>query len=269
MSNRIITTFQNLRRNGKKAFIAYLTAGYPTLEATEEITVALADAGVDIIELGIPFSDPMADGLTIQAASQRALENGVTLEQIFNTVSRIRKRTNLPLALMTYYNPVFHHGEENFIHRAKECGVDGLIIPDLPPEEAVSLRKKAQQAELATIFFLAPTTSRQRMPSICKASTGFIYYVSLTGVTGERQKLDESLWNNIRLAKKLTDQPICIGFGISTPEQVRQAGRLADGVIVGSAIIKEIERNAGRPDGTARVADFVRTLSMPLKEVST
>lgn len=267
MSNGIVNAFAQLRRTGKKAFIAYLTAGFPSVDATVDCAVQLAGAGADIIELGVPFSDPMADGLTIQAASQRALENGITLDQIFEVVHRIRQKSEVPLALMTYYNPVFHYGEERFVKQARAYGVDGLIIPDLPPEEAAGLCRAAQKVHMSVIFFLAPTTKPKRMPLICKASTGFIYYVSLTGVTGERQKLDEKLWTNLRQARKMTDQPVCIGFGISTPEQVRQAGRMADGVIVGSAIIKEMERHADQPDMPSRVADFVRTLKHALNEV--
>lgn len=260
--NRIDAKFSELRAAGKKAFIAYITAGDPDLEATKALVPALADAGADIIELGVPFSDPMADGPTIQAASYRALKQGVTVKSILAAVAELRKSCDVPIALMTYYNPVFHFGVREFVFEAANAGVDGVIIPDLPVEEADALREAAKSVDLATIFFLAPTTDKSRIPGIAEASTGFIYFVSVAGVTGERTQIPADITAKIRQAKKLTEKPVCVGFGISTPEQVRSLSEVADGVIVGSAIVKEIQKRSGEPGMVEQVAEFVRTLAM-------
>lgn len=267
MGNRITQEFTQLRCQGRKAFIAYITAGDPDLEATEKLVYALEEAGVDIIELGVPFSDPMADGPTIQAASQRALKHNVSLSDILRLVSSIRQRSQIPIALMTYYNPVYHMGDEKFVALCKSSGVDGVIIPDLPPEEAKILRSLALESELATVFFMAPTTTDERLKKIVQATTGFLYYVSLTGVTGARSSLSRSIASDLRRAKRLTDKPVCVGFGISTAEHVREAGRFADGVIVGSAIIKEIEKKIGQKDMVSHVARYVHGLVCALRKV--
>jgi tryptophan synthase alpha chain len=258
--NRLDQTFKQLKAQRKKAFIAFITAGDPNLATTEKLVLSFEQAGVDVIELGVPFSDPLADGPTIQAASQRALKHHVTLDKILGLVKRIRVKSQIPIALMTYYNPVFHYGEEKFVVRAVKAGVDGLIIPDLPPEEAAGLIKISRKHNCATVFFLSPTTTKERMTKIVQASTGFIYYVSLTGVTGARTSLPSSAIQNVRQAKKLTGKPICVGFGVSTPAQVKSMSRIADGVIVGSAIIKEIEKNHGKAKLISNVTQFVRTL---------
>ena len=263
--NRIDLKSKELKKRKKKAFIAFITAGDPDLRTTEQLVVAFEGAGVDIVELGVPFSDPLADGPTIQAASQRALKKHVNLENILAAVKRIRRRSEIPIALMTYYNPVFHYGEERFARKAKACGVDGLIVPDLPPEEGRSLIRAARQNGLATVFFLAPTTTRQRMKRIVNAATGFIYYVSLTGVTGARQELPASLTQQVRLAKRMTRKPVCVGFGVSTPAQVRQVAKVADGVIVGSAIVNAIAENKGKKQLVPNVGRFVRKLSQNLR----
>lgn len=263
--NRINSKFKVLKKENRKAFIAFITAGDPSLAVTEKLVSAFEQAGVDIVELGVPFSDPLADGPTIQASSQRALKRHVTLDQILDCAARIRKASKIPLALMTYYNPVFHYGEEKFVGRAKACGVDGLIIPDLPPEEAGTLLRWARQKEMAAIFFVAPTTTPQRMKKIAQASTGFVYYVSLTGVTGARKVLPETIVKQVKQVKRLTSKPVCVGFGISRPEHVRAVSRVADGVIVGSAIVREIEKNAGRKDIVPRVSKFVKRLVKVLK----
>lgn len=264
MFNRIDQKFKGLHRQKKKAFIAFITAGDPNLTATEKLVLAFEKNGVDIVELGIPFSDPMADGTTIQASSQRALRKHVTANDILDLVARIRKKSQIPIALMTYYNPVFHFGEEGFVKRARQKGVDGLIIPDLPPEEAGKLIKAAQRNNMATVFFLSPMTTDQRRKKIIQASSGFIYYVSLTGVTGARQRLVSTIAGDVKKAKRLTNKPICVGFGISTPSQVRQVGKFADGVIVGSAIINEmVKHKNNRP--IEHVSRFVSKLSKALK----
>jgi tryptophan synthase alpha chain len=258
--NRIDAKFNELRKARKKAFIAYITAGDPSLTKTVELVLALEQAGADIVELGVPFSDPLADGPTIQNASFRALKRGTTVPKILAAVKKIRKSSSIPLALMTYYNPVFHFGEEKFVAAAKEAGVDGLIIPDLPIEEAGKLCRAAKAKGLSMVFFLAPTTTKERMPRIIKAATGFIYFLSVSGVTGARTSIPADLQKNIRQAKRLTKKPICVGFGISTPQQVKAVARVADGVIVGSAIVKEVQRNSGRADLVRRVSSFVRNL---------
>jgi len=262
--NRIDTTFRKLKSRRKKAFIAFITAGDPNLKKTEELVLAFERSGVDIVELGVPFSDPLADGSTIQASSQRSIEKGTTLNKILQTVRRIRQRSQIPIALMTYYNPILHYGEDNFIRKAKQCGVDGVIIPDLPPEEAKGIMRSAKAHDLATVFFLAPTTTRQRMKKIVKASTGFVYYVSLTGVTGARKGFSTSNTGNIRTAQKITKKPVCVGFGVSTPSQVRLIAKIADGVIVGSAIVDQIHKNRGKKNLIRNVSRFVLTLTRSL-----
>lgn len=265
--NRIDQKFKKLRDLKQKAFIAYITAGDPDLSTTEALVHAFERSGVDIIELGVPFSDPMADGPTIQAASQRALKGNVSLTDILALVGRIRKTSDIPIALMTYYNPVFHMGDETFVSRAGQVGVDGVIIPDLPHEEAGELRKASAANDFATIFFMAPTTTDDRLSKIVKASTGFIYYVSLTGVTGARSQLSKSIATDIKRAKRLTDKPVCVGFGISTTDHVREVGAVADGVIVGSAIIKEMEKHLGSKELVERTAKFVQGMVGVLRKV--
>jgi len=257
--NRIDKKFIELKKQNKKAFIAFITAGDPDLVTTEKLVLAFEKSGVDIVELGVPFSDPLADGPTIQAASQRALARGVTLTKILALVKRLRQKTQMPICLMTYYNPVFHFGEQTFVAQAVKAGVDGMIIPDLPPEEAASFIQRARKMNLATIFFLAPTTNPKRIPLIAKSSQGFIYYVSVAGVTGARKTLPHILVRNLKKAK--VSKPVCVGFGISSGAQIKQLGRACDGVIVGSAIVKEIVKNHRRKDLVANVARFVRSLS--------
>jgi len=262
--NRIEKKFKELKEKKKKAFIAFVTAGFPDLGVTEKLIPALAKAGADVIELGVPFSDPLADGPTIQAASQKALAKHVTLDKILHTVRRIRKKTDVPLALMTYYNPVFHYGDERFAQNASRAGVDGLIIPDLPPEEAKELIRPAHRHGLATVFFVSPTTRKDRMKKIVRASTGFIYYVSITGVTGARKTFAPELLKKLREVKRSTSKPVCVGFGVSTPAQVRSIARLADGVIVGSAIIKVIAQSKNKKAIIPRVQRFVESLTRAL-----
>ncbi|MBU0468410.1 MAG: tryptophan synthase subunit alpha [Candidatus Omnitrophica bacterium] len=258
--NRLDKKFEELKQAKKKAFIAFITAGDPSLKVTEELVCSFERSNVDIVELGVPFSDPLADGPTIQAASQRALANGVTLKKILNTVKNIRIKTEMPICLMTYYNPVFHYGEEKFVEDARKCGVDGLIIPDLPHQEAKILIASAKKNGVSTILFLTPTTTKKRMKEVVDVATGFIYYVSLTGVTGERKALPTDVAGHVKAAKKISTKPICIGFGISNAAQVKAMSKIADGVIVGSAIVKEINKNAGRKDIVKKVSSYVAKL---------
>jgi tryptophan synthase alpha chain len=258
--NRIEAKFKELRRKKQKALVAFITAGYPSLSLTEKLVREFARAGVDIMELGVPFSDPMADGPVIQEASRAALRRGVNLRRILKSVKNIRRHTDIPICLMTYYNPIFCFGEERFAKSAALCGVDGVIIPDLPPEEGSSLLKSARKYNLDLICFISPTTSAQRVKYIARISRGFVYYVSLTGVTGARKKLPAGLTRHIREVKRRTAKPVCVGFGISTPGQVKELSGVADGVIVGSAIVRKIQDNIGRPDLVQRVVKFVAGL---------
>jgi tryptophan synthase alpha chain len=258
--NRIEQRFKELRINKKKAFIAFITAGYPDLNTTEKLIKEFDRIGVDIIELGVPFTDPMADGPVIQEASQAALRKRVHLIDILNLVRRVRKTVTIPICLMTYYNPIFCFGEEKFIKKASDCGVDGLIVPDLPPEEGALLKKNADRAGIDIICFIAPTTSPERIKYISKVAKGFIYYVSLTGVTGARTTIPADLARNIKLIRRFTKKPVCVGFGVSNSLQVKLIGKFSDGVIVGSAIVKKIKENIGRGDLILKLSNFVASL---------
>ena len=262
--NRIDKKFKVLRREKKKAFIAFITAGDPNLATTERLALEFARLGVDILELGVPFSDPLADGPTIQAASQRALKNRINLASVFGLVKKLRRRTQLPIVLLTYCNIVYRFGIKDFVREAKSCGVDGVIIPDLPVEEARDLIKAGKKDKFATIFLLAPTSDRQRIRQVSSNSSGFIYYVSLTGITGARRRLPKELIQQVRRIKRVTNKPVCVGFGVSTPQQAREIARVADGIIVGSAIIKVIEKNLGRKKLVPKVAKFVNRLKQAI-----
>jgi tryptophan synthase alpha chain len=243
--NRIDKKFQELRFHKKKAFIAYICAGDPSMEMTAKLVMGFDKAGVDIIELGMPFSDPLADGPTIQKASQRALKNKVNIKGIFDLVTRLRKKTDIPIVLMGYYNPVYSYGVLNFIKHATQSGVDGVIIPDLAAEEAKEFVAISRQYDLSTIFLITPTSPDKRLKLLAYQSTGFIYYVPVTGVTGTRESMARGTRKHMQKIKKVTKKPVCIGFGVSTPAQAKALAGYADGVIIGSAIIKIIEKNLG------------------------
>ncbi len=262
--NRINLVFKRLREKKQPALIPFIVAGDPDLETTEALVLKMAENGADLIELGIPFSDPLADGPTIQAGSRRALQNGFDLKDLFRLTERV-KGIDVPLVLMTYFNPVFRYGLKDFAERCHGNGVDGVIIPDLPPEESGPWVREARAFGLETIFLLAPTSPPERIRLISRWSRGFIYYVSVTGVTGTRERLPEELEPTIRRIKEETKMPVAVGFGISTPEQARLVSRFADGVIVGSAIVKIIEQNLKNPDMINRVGDFVSSLAKALK----
>jgi tryptophan synthase alpha chain len=259
--NRIDAKFKELKAAKKKAFIAFITAGFPDLATTEKLIFALEEAGADIIELGIPFSDPVADGALIQEASQWALErNQINLAKVLKLVKDVRKKSGIPICFMSYYNPIFAFGEEKFLRQAKACGVDGVIIPDLPPEEGKILARISKSAGVNVINFIAPTTRPERIKMISRLARGFIYYVSLTGTTGTRSSLPADLAVHIRKVKALCDKPVCVGFGVSNPAQVKLVAKVADGVIVGSAIVRKIKENIGRPDLLKKVSRFVKSL---------
>lgn len=260
MSGRLETTFQRLRDKGEKALIAYLMAGDPGLVETEQLVVALEQAGADIIELGVPFSDPIADGPVIQQAAERALKSGTSLRKILDSVKSLRQRTEIPIILMLYYNSIHAMGCERFCKVAKAAGVDGLIVPDMPPDEAGPLRAPADEAGLSLIFLLAPTSTADRRKLVAKESHGFVYYVSLTGITGAKLSNVEDVQHNVAKLKKVSGAPVAVGFGVATPEDAARVSKVADGVIVGSAIVKRIASHHQDPAMIGHVAKFVRSL---------
>ncbi|MBN2808311.1 MAG: tryptophan synthase subunit alpha [Deltaproteobacteria bacterium] len=257
---RLHKTFTELKKEGRKALITFITAGDPDLAATCDLVDVLVAAGADIVELGVPFSDPLADGPTIQAASTRSLAQGTTLKKIVATVKEIRRRTEIPLVLMTYYNPLYRYGLEKFIADACAAGVDGLIVPDLPLEESAELRCLAA-AKLAVIPLAAPTTPDSRLAEIVAAGRGFLYYVTVTGITGTRTTLPAELAASLDRVKKIAGElPLAAGFGIATPEQARVVGGHADAVIVGSALVEIIARHGATAAGRNELGERVRAL---------
>ncbi|MBI4744558.1 MAG: tryptophan synthase subunit alpha [Actinobacteria bacterium] len=257
--NRIDEKFKLLKEKGKTALIAYIMGGYPNLDLSPKIIQSIIDSGADVLEIGIPYSDPLADGPTIQRASEKALAEGVTTPDVFNLVKNLRERNNIPILIMTYYNIIFHYGLDKFTEDAFNNGVDGVIIPDLPPEEA-DLWLEASKEKLDTVFLLAPTSTEERIEKIASASKGFIYCVSLTGVTGARESLSNSLPDFIASVKSKTDKPVGIGFGISTSKQAKEISELADGVIIGSAIINLIEKSKTEEEQIKNVSEFIRNV---------
>ena len=261
MPNRIDQKFADLRSAGKPGFIAYITAGDPSLAATEELVPALEAAGVDILELGVPFSDPLADGVVNQMAAQRALDAGATIAKLFESIRRIRTKSQIPLVLFTYLNPLYVHGFDKFHEEAAAAGVDGVLILDLPPEEIEANRELADKHRMKSIRLIAPTTPPARMERIAKSADGFIYYVSREGVTGEQTKLSDSIASQVAEIKKHTDLPVAVGFGISTPEQASEVARSADAVVVGSAIVRRVAEHGKESDLSDKIAEFVRPLA--------
>jgi len=258
--SRISQTFEYLHKIHERALIPYVTAGDPDLEMTKRLVREMVRRGGDIIEIGVPFSDPLADGPIIQRASQRALQWGTTLRKILQTVSELRHEVDVPLVLMTYYNPVFRYGEEAFVADALDAGVDGIIVPDLPPEEGQSLMELTTDTPLDMIFLAAPTSTSARLALISEASRGFVYYVSRLGTTGVRDQLADDLRLMLEQLRTSTSKPITVGFGVSTPEHVRLVAELADGVVVASAILKLMEDLGDRADRLEHVGDFVAAL---------
>ncbi len=266
--NRIDKRFAELRAEGKKAFIPFITAGDPSLEATISLVSTLESAGADIIELGVPFSDPVADGRSIQKSSLRALAGGASLKNVINTVAKIRTQTQIPIAFLTYYNLIFKYGVKEFVQDAVESGVDGAVVANLPPEEASDLISVARKHDFATIFLVAPTSTPERIKLVSEACTGFVYCVSLTGVTGARSQISDLLAPTLRRIKEHSDKPVAVGFGVSTQDQAREVAGMADGVIVGSAIVNVIEAHADDPDKLlASVRDFAAGLVEAVKSV--
>ena len=265
---RIQATFEHLQQLKQQALIPFLTAGDPDLATTEALVHALVSAGADLIELGMPFSDPMADGPTIQAASERALAAGTRLVDVLELVRRVRLHTNVPIVLMGYYNPILHYGPERFASDAAEAGVDGLLLVDLPPEESGEIADFLRQAGLCQITLLAPTTPPARMARLAAQAEGFLYYVSMTGVTGAQQVDAAAIESAVRDLRALSPVPVAVGFGISTAADVAAIGAFADAVVVGSALVKVIASHGHEADLIARVSEFVRSLKTGLGGVA-
>ncbi len=258
--SRIGSTFSSLRAKGEKALICYLTAGNPSLEGTREIIVGLEAAGADCIEIGVPFSDPTADGPIIQAASQRALRNGATLARILAMVESIRTVSEIPIVLFGYYNPILSYGTERFATRAQEVGVDGILVVDLPPEESVELRHYTDPKQIDFISLIAPTTSTERVRMIASHASGFLYYISITGVTGTAKPQVEDVAKDVARIRTVTALPLVVGFGISTSQQAGEIAPCADGIVIGSAVVQMIEEHSHSADLVAVVSQYARAI---------
>lgn len=266
--NRIDLLFKRLKRDGKKAFVPFLTAGDPDLASTGDLVLALEESGAHMIELGVPFSDPLADGPVIQASSLRALRQDIDLKQIIVLVQELRQRTEIPIVLMTYFNPVYRMGLEKAALQASLAGVDGFVIPDLPFEEASGWRASARANKLDAIFLVAPNTPRARAKLIAEKTGGFLYALSVTGATGKRKEIPEGLTEYLTMLRGVTKKPIVLGFGISSPSHVREIGPLCDGVIVGSALIDLVSRCKNRKEGYTRMKSFISSFAKALIESS-
>lgn len=263
--NRIVERFARLKREGKKGFVVYIGAGDPNLDATRQLGLAFDEAGVDVLELGVPFSDPLADGLVNQLAAQRGLESGTTPPKVLDTVAAIRKESQIPVVLYIYFNLIHKVGMEKFIADAARAGVDGLLALDLPPEESGNYEALMSKAGLCNIYLVAPTTPDDRIELIVKRGTGFIYYVSREGVTGMQQKVSDTIASMTAKIRASTDLPIAIGFGISNPEQAKAVAQYAEAIVVGSAVVNQIAEHGKSPDLISRVGNFVNTLVTAIK----
>ncbi len=263
--NRIKDRFKELKSKRQKALVAFVTAGDPNMETTERVFGVLEKNGVDLVEIGVPFTDPLADGPVILQSALRSLEAGTTLEKILKLVEDIRKNSQLPIVLMSSYNPIFVYGDKRFIDDALKAGVDGAIIPDLPPEEGEELAAYAREKEFSMIYLLAPTSTSERVDRVLKQSDGFIYYISLTGVTGVRSSLAEGIEEKV---SKIKEKAELIGFGISGQEQAKKAAEISDGVIVGSALVKTIEENSDPQTCDEKVGELITQLKNGVIEAS-
>jgi tryptophan synthase alpha chain len=259
-TTRIARRFAKLQRDGQMGLVAFVTAGDPSLAASEALVLTLAEAGADVIELGVPFSDPLADGPTIQRSSERALRAGTTLEGVLDLVASVRRKSDVPLVLFSYFNPVLQMGLEKFAERATAVGADGVLITDLTPEESGEYRKIMGARELDTIYLAAPTSPDERLALIASVTSGFLYLISRTGVTGAQNSLPEDLPALVRRVRRVTSLPIAVGFGISLPGHVSVLGGLADAAVVGSALVAEIEKAPTLEAAQAAVAELVRIL---------
>ncbi len=263
--NRIDKKFEQLKNEGRKALIIFITAGDPSLEITRQLILEMEQWGVDIIELGIPFSDPLADGPTIQNSSQRALEKKVNLKKILTLIKDVRKKTQIPLVLMSYLNPIYNFGLVKFAEKCHKVGVDGVIIPDLISEEAKRWEQVAEKVNLATIFLVTPTTKVKRIREIAHHTKGFLYYVSLTGVTGMRDSLDKKIKAELSLTKKVSGEiPLACGFGISNDKQAKEIATYCDGVIIGSAVVKIIDEGKDKEEILSKTGNFIKHIRQTL-----
>lgn len=264
--SRIADAFAALRRRGDAALIPFLMAGDPDLDATLQLVRAAADNGADLLELGMPFSDPTADGPVLQRSARRALQRGVSLPRVFELVQELRRGASIPVILFGYYNPIFHYGPQRFAADAKAAGVDGCLVVDLPPEEADELQRWMNAERLDMIFLLAPTSGPERVKRVLKRARGFLYYVSLTGVTGPRATLPENVAPRVAALRRSTKLPIGVGFGISSPEQAATVSVFADAVIVGSAVMKVVEDHLQDGRSVERVGTFVRRMKQAMRK---
>lgn len=264
--SRITEKFNSLRAKKEKALIVYLTAGDPSLKITKELIFALEKAGVDILEIGVPFSDPTADGPVIQAAAQRSLKNGTTLEGVLQMVEEVRQVSQIPLVLFGYFNPIFVYGVKKFARRAKKAGVDGVLVVDLPYEEAPELRVYTDKAGIDFISLIAPTTGIKRAKQIAANASGFLYYISITGITGTAAPQISEIKTAVDKIRKITGLPIAVGFGISRPPQARAIGQFADGIVIGSAVVKLIDENRNNPDLIKVVSGYVGEVKQALRD---
>ncbi len=262
---RIGKKFEELHGKNEKALIVYLTAGDPSLDTTKTLALALEQAGADILEIGVPFSDPTADGPVIQAASQRALKTGTTLTGVLRMVADIRRISQIPIVLFGYFNPIFAYGVEKFSASASEAGVDGVLVVDLPPEEAQELRVHTDRAGLDFISLVAPTTGRDRLKTILTSATGFLYYISITGVTGTAAPNIGDIAREVGIIRKLTKMPIAVGFGISNAAQAREIATVADGIVIGSAAVKLIDENRDNDDLLSVVSGYMAEIKKALR----
>lgn len=263
--NRIVERFARLKREGKKGLIIYIGAGDPNLESTRQLGLAFDGAGVDVLELGVPFSDPLADGLVNQLAAQRGLESGATPPRVLETVTAIRKESQVPIVLYIYFNLVHKVGMENFITDAARAGVDGLLVLDLPPEESQNYEAIMRKAGLCNIYLVAPTTPDDRIEFIVKRGAGFIYYVSREGVTGMQKKISDTIGSMTAKIRAHTDLPLAIGFGISNPEQAKAVAQYAEAIVIGSAVVNQIAEHGKSPDLVPSLGNFVKTLVSAVK----
>lgn len=265
--NRISQKFAQLRASGKKGFVVYIGAGDPNLEATRQLALAFDRIGVDVLELGVPFSDPLADGLVNQLAAQRGLASGATPKKVLQTVAAIRKESQIPIVLYVYFNILHRHGLDEFVRDCAAAGVDGLLVLDLPPEEGQAYEKTMRDHGVATIYLVAPTTPEDRIELIVKRGTGFIYYVSREGVTGMQQKVAANISEMTARIRQHTNLPIAVGFGISNPEQARTVAQSAEAVVVGSAVVNQIAQHGAGPDLVSRVSNFTKNLVDAVKSI--
>ena len=266
--SRIQTRFEEIRKANRKALVTFVTGGDPDLESPRRIFAVIEKSGADIVELGVPFSAPLADGPVIQASSQRSLKSGTSLKKIIRLVADIRKDSQLPIVLMTSFNPVFVYGQQQFVVDTLQAGVDGVIIPDLPPEDSGLLAAYASHKGLDMIYLLAPTSTAKRIQIITERSRGFIYYISLTGTTGVRTSLAGGIGKKVAAIKQTAKLPVLVGFGISGPEQAKNAAEISDGVIVGSAIVKLIEQNSNPEERDKKVSEFVAGIKESINGLS-